>query len=309
MRYFADTVIFQKQMKVLLIILALTGLFVSCDDGDIIVTSFDFDDASLSTCGDAGDYVFFKFSNGSRESISLRLNTSEVLFISSDTVSYTLDGTSNFVNYRQYDAEISASYFCSSIPPTSPLVTIDYLGSSGVATLKTYTTLDDNDNVDEVIDDTIDTDNDDLPDYYDFDDDGDNVPTIAELDIENLDGDDDPLTNPKDTDEDGIPDYLDDDDDGDGVLTRYEENFTQDLNPFNDVTDGTIGPDFLNPNVFTTVVIDEYRSHTYALSSDVDLTVSNLVLSNAVEQITLEVFDFGEIQNVLSANITLVPEF
>jgi hypothetical protein len=296
-------------MKKILSILILSILLIGCDDGDIIVTSFDFEDANLETCGTVGNYVFFKINNNSQESISLRLNTTNELFLETATVAYTLDGTSNFVNYRKYDANLTSTYFCSSIPPTTPLVTVDYIGSSGVARLFTETTLDDNDTLDEVIDITIDTDEDGIPDFYDFDDDGDNVPTAAELDTENLDGDDNPLTNPKDTDGDSIPDYLDDDDDGDGVLTRYEENISQDLNPANDITDSSVGPDYLNAAVATSIVADQYRAHSYSLKSDIRLQLENLVLINANEQITQEFLDLGEKTNVLNANVTVTPAF
>ncbi len=291
-------------MKKSIYILIIAIILHSCNDGDIILTSFDFDNANLETCGSQDSYVFFKINSAAQESISASLTDANGFFLQTDTIEYVLDGTNNFVNYRKYSGAVTSSYFCSSVPPTSPLVTVDYFANSGIARLTTSTTLNDNDNLEEVIDDNIDTDGDGIPNYYDFDDDGDNVPTAAEIGP-------DPL-NPKNTDAatgDMIPDYLDPDDDGDGVLTRYEENFTQDLNPTNDITDSSVGPDFLNPDVATTVVIDEYRQHTYSLSSDILLVLENLVLINENEQITQEFLDMGEKINALNATITITPNF
>jgi hypothetical protein len=180
------------------------------------------------------------------------------------------------------------------------VVSVDYLGTSGTAILITAATLDDNDNVEEAVDDTIDTDGDDLPNYYDYDDDGDNIPTAAEL------GDD--IENPRDSDNDGMPDYLDDDDDNDGILTRNED-LNGDLNPTNDISDPTVGPDYLNADVSIETTINQYRAHTYSLSSDIQLRIENLVLINADEQITQESLNFGEKLNVLNANVTVTPNF
>ena len=70
--YFVKSYKFENvRMKKILLALLSVALFYSCDDGDIIVTSFDFGDQSLQLCGDPGDYVFFKINNDAQESISL----------------------------------------------------------------------------------------------------------------------------------------------------------------------------------------------------------------------------------------------
>jgi hypothetical protein len=287
-------------MKNLLAVLSFLLLSLSCNDGDIIVTSFDFDDEDLELCGDSDTYVFFKINNTGLESISLQIQPTGTLFLESGTTSFTLNTTANFVNYRKYDGDLSSDYFCSSIPPTSPVVTLDYLGTSGTAVLITETTLDDNDNLVEVEDDSIDTDGDGIPNYYDYDDDGDNVPTAAEIGL-------DPL-NPRDSDGDSIPDYLDDDDDNDSILTRNED-LNNDLNPANDISDPSVGPDYLNAAITTETIVNAYRSHTYNLSSDIQLQLENLVLVNSQEQITQEFLDLGQKANVVSGTVTVTPDF
>ncbi|MCH7785122.1 MAG: hypothetical protein IIB06_06850 [Bacteroidetes bacterium] len=292
-------------MKTLICFLILSGFFLACDDGDIIVTTFNFDEANLNNCGGPGNYIFFKINNNTSESISLSLGTSDILFIESGSRVFVLNGTSNIVNYRIYNGDITNSYFCNSIPPISPDVITEFIGSSGEATLVTDVTLDDMDGIVEDSTSSLDTDEDSLLDFYDEDDDGDNVPTIIELGTDFLNG---ISKTPQDTDKDGTPDYLDDDDDGDGTLTRYEDT-NGDLDPTNDITDPSVGADYLNPNITTETIIDEYRTHTYNLKSDISLILSNLVLINGEEQITQETMDIGNIEDVLNLEVIITPPF
>jgi len=242
--------------------------------------------------------VFFKINSSTAESLSLQLNTTETLFLDNATVDFDL-GASNVVNYRTYSETITSSYFCSNVPPTSPLVTIDYLATSGVATLITTLVLNDNDALEEDPESTIDTDNDGLLNYFDFDDDGDNVPTAVEIGP-------DP-DNPQDTDGDAMPDYLDIDDDNDGVLTRNEAGGG--LDPTQMITDPTVGPDYLNPAVATPVFVEMYREHSYNLRSSINLFLSNVVFVNGEEQIVQESLDMGNIQDVVDTTITITPKF
>ncbi len=285
-------------MKKIFGLIIVFVLSISCNDGDIILTSFDFDDQDLEACGGPGGYVFFKINTSTQESISLLLNTTDVLFTESGIVEYTLD-ESNFVNYRKFDESITSDYFCSSVPPNSPIAIQNYLANSGTALLTTVTTLDDNDNIEELIDDT-DTDGDRLLNYYDFDDDGDNIPTSAEIG-------DDPL-NPRDSDGDGMPDYLDEDDDNDLILTRNED-LDSNLNPLDDISDPTVGPDYLNPNISIETTINQYILHTYSLSSDISLLLENLVLINTEEEIIVEIIDLGVLPNILQVTVPTTPAF
>ena len=294
-------------MKKIFVLLSLTVAALSCDDGDIIVTSFDFENATLEFCGGPGDYVFYKINNDAAESIALQLSTNSELFLVSDTITITLDGTANRVIYRTYTDAVTSSYFCDNIPPTTPAVVNDYLGASGVVTLRVTTVLDDADSL--PFEDSMDPekegfgdyDGDLLPNYIDFDDDGDNVPTVTELGA-------DP-ENPQDTDGDGIADYLDPDDDNDGVLTRYEVSNPDDLNPTDNVTDPSVGPDYLNPEVANEVIVDQFRVHDYNLNSDVLVLIDNLVLTSDSEQITQESLNLGEITDIADLTVSVTPDF
>lgn len=290
--------------KFLTILLFATLFLQSCDDGDVIVTSFNFDNADLKTCGPVGNYVFYKLNPDNKESISLRLAGTDSLYKEEGTKEYLLNGTTIFMNYRNYDGPLGADYFCSSIPPTTPKVTVDYFAKSGTVLVTTTFIRDDNDGVPREFEFEGDTDGDGIPDYYDDDDDGDNVPTIRELNIE--DGDTNPFTNMKDTDGDGIPDFLDNDDDGDGVLTRKEDK-NLNLDPTDDKTDPTVGPDYLNPAVTNTYEVNQYRLHQYTLTKKVQITIKNLVLVSGNEQITIETLDMGTIESVEVINKKITP--
>tara|TARA_R100000306_G_scaffold14130_5_gene16988 strand:- start:19191 stop:20099 length:909 start_codon:yes stop_codon:yes gene_type:complete len=296
-------------MKNLLFFILVLATLQSCDDGDIIVTTFDFEDADLQLCGDGNEYVFYKINNEVSESLSLQLTTTDSLFLEDGTETYALDGTGNVVNYRRFSSNVTGDYFCSPIPPTAPTVNIDYVASSGTVTLNTTVIRDDNDGLE---DETGDTDRDGIPDSYDFDDDGDNVPTAAELDTEDEDGDGDPLTNPLDTDNDGIPNYLDPDDDGDGTPTIYEDR-DMNLNPQDD-SNGTgeneTIPDYLNDQVDEETIIETFRVHSYSLNSDVSIRLSNIVLVNGKESIIRETLSLGEIEGVFTDDdVTTTPTF
>jgi hypothetical protein len=286
----------------------LSILFIGCNDGDVIVTTFNFDNTDLQFCTGSGTYLFFKLNDGETESLSLLFQGDSDIFITSDTTNIVLDGASNYVTYRIFSSEVASSYFCNEVPPTSPQVTSEYLGNSGTGELITIASYDDLDGIDAEDEGLLDSDEDGILNYFDFDDDGDNVPTLLELDTENADGDNNPLTNPKDTDGDSIPDYLDDDDDGDGVLTRYEDA-DMNLDPSDDIDDVTVGPNFLNPNISNSFVIDAYREHFFDFSTNVLLKINNLVLTNGSEQIIYETLDFGSIIGIQSGTLLTTPSF
>lgn len=290
--------------SLLLIFFAL--LFLGCNDGDIIVTNFDFQDAQLQQCGDTTNSVFFKINPQVNESISLNIPTTQELFIESGTQSFILSSTASIVNYRGFDDSISSTYFCNPVPPSSPGVILEYIGTSGVARLISDTTVDDFDGIDFVSSDDLfqegfgDFDGDGIPNYYDFDDDGDNVLTSQEI------GDD--PSNPRDTDLDGMPDYLDTDDDNDGILT-INEDIDQNLNPANDIATPGGLPNYLDPDTTISVVIENYREHLYNRTSDGTIIIDNLVLVSTDAQITIETLSLGVIEQIRNETITLTPEF
>lgn len=307
MRYFVWLFNLREiKMKKLVLLIFIPLLFQGCNDGDIIVTNFDFEDAQLQQCGDTSNVVFFKINPQVNESISLLIPTSQELFIETGTQTFNLSSTGSIVNYRGFDDSVTSSYFCNPVPATSPGVVLEYIGTSGIANLISETTLDDFDGIDFVNSDDLsqegfgDFDGDGIPNYHDFDDDGDNVLTSQEIG-------EDPL-NPRDTDLDGMPDYLDPDDDNDGVLT-INEDIDQNLNPADDIpTPGGL-PNYLDPDITTSVVIEAYKEHLYNRTSDGTIIIDNLVLVSTQEQIIIQTYTLGVIEQIRNETIVLTPEF
>ncbi|MDX1702030.1 MAG: hypothetical protein R3250_15500, partial [Melioribacteraceae bacterium] len=199
--------------------------------------------------------------------------------------------------------------FCNDIP-VNVIITNDSQSDSGSVTVTTLLTEDDNDGIPAELEDINengdldddDSDGDGLPNYLDDDDDGDNVSTSAENPNYSASNG---LTEAQDSDQDLIPDYLDTDDDGDGVLTRDEENETVDQNPVNDITDNTIGPDYLNDQVSTETPATAFRIHTIKQTYTVTAIVSDFSFPN----LNQDELDFGTLDPAPTNERTVIPDF
>lgn len=255
-------------MKKILVILSVFFLG-SCDDGDIIVTSFDFEEQTLQTCTDF-DFVYFKINPDNNETLALQFSTTLPFQTEQGERQISLS-SSNQVTYRRFNSNVTASYFCNAIPPTEPTVVEEFTSNVGDITLVTDGTLDDGDGIPAELEMGMDTDNDGIENHLDFDDDGDNVPTLFEG-VVITDGAIDPLLT-KDTDGDGIFDYLDKDDDGDGTLT-INEDANMDLDPMNDNSDPNMDTidDYLNPAIDATFDIQAFRAHE-TIFDDIEITI------------------------------------
>lgn len=106
---------------------------ISCDDGDIIVTNFDFENSSLETCETNNSRVFFKRNNSSPESIALTLPKTDSLFYRTDTIQYILNGNTAKLFYRLHNEQVLSNYFCQSIPPSYPKTEQEYISDTGTA--------------------------------------------------------------------------------------------------------------------------------------------------------------------------------
>ena len=249
-----------------LCVLFLIVVFTSCNDGDIIVTSFDFENQELSVCGEGTSKVLYNINNENIfETISFTLSSSQlsildnVLTTNTDQpISLPLTG-SNEIIYRTYDGTVPNDYFCGVIPPSSPKVIEEFKSVGGTVVISTIVrdeTDHDKDgilSVDEGMNEANggrDTDGDGIPDYLDIDDDGDNVKTSVEIASA---GDDPTADGYRDTDGDGIPNYLDPDDDDDGVPSKLEVTQAN-QDPASNFNEGGI-PKYLD--IFSTDSFDE----------------------------------------------------
>jgi len=209
-------------------LIAFLLLFLSCDDGDFNIPSFDFENITINNCG---DLVLHKISSSKKEALILKLdlsNSEENTYFKTpltDQNYVILENGSHQMTYRIFNGMVSSSYFCQDIPPSSPTVLEEWFGN-GTLQVNNTIVLDDEDMVDTTLEDrdgdsdpkNDDTDGDGYPDYIDTDDDGDNIPTKNE----DLNSDGDPTND--DTDNDGTPNYLDADDDNDGTPTANESH-------------------------------------------------------------------------------------
>ncbi|TBW25753.1 hypothetical protein [Gramella sp. KN1008] len=314
-------------MRRLLLGIFISLLFSACDDGDIIVTSFDFEDSSLKFCSGPNKNVIYAINNNDvYESISLEFSNNNQLDVDEDgniippdedQVSFPLSG-SNRVVYRIYDSEVPNDYFCNVVPPSSPDVIEEWVSGTGGTVIintdfidETATSDPDRDGLENreegwnsLGEDLQDTDEDGIPDYLDKDDDGDNVPTSNEL----ANSANDPVNENgyRDTDEDGIPNYLDNDDDNDGVLTRFEVEEGDEDNPAAFQTAQGIS-NYLNQEQTAEFQHEVYISHDITRNYGLQILINNLKFEKqdgSGESIQFETYNLGN----LSSNSVDFPQ-
>ncbi|MGY3793393.1 hypothetical protein [Aquimarina sp. 433] len=227
-------------------------IILSCDDGDIIVTSFEFDDVDLQLCEGSitDEFVFFKINTSVNEAIAYRF-ISDTYSQTSETendiiIDLNTDPDNNLI-YRQFNSAITADYYCSNIPDSSIGVTDELIGIGGQAVItNVIVSEDDNDGVESTlespneIDPEADPDGDGVPNYLDDD--------MSDPTIGNEDATADSLGIEAgyNSDEDQIPDFRDQDDDNDNILTSVElPNSDPNDSSFAD-TDGDGTPNYLD---------------------------------------------------------------
>ncbi len=273
-------------------------LFSACDDGDFIIETLDFDESTLDVCEDFENVVTFLVFDDTRE---------EVLFISTtnlpDDIVPEEEGeiiltSGTTVEYNVFDGDAS-DFFCNAIPPSTPNLVQQWTSTFTNVTINTTVARDDNDGLEEEIDDNLDTDDDGIPNYYDSDDDGDNVDTSAELML-------DEEGNFADTDGDGIPNYLDTDDDGDGIPTRNEATATNDTNPAENVNDGNVLANYLLFSITDEVIVTANRVHTYMDAIENEIIINDLVITDPDGNVeTFEgAFDYGTYSFTATRRVT-----
>mgnify|MGYP000556060364 FL=1 len=268
-------------MRIFLVLLFSSFVFISCDDGDVISVQLDFD-KTLTRCGDetSSSYILYDTRNDPFESLTLLFpnnSQAEAIFIPEDSgnlITIPINGNSVRFNYRTYTADPN-TYICQDIPDASVSVIDNYEASSGDAIFTTTFEDDDNDGVPNALEFDGDTDGDGIPNYKDYDDDGDNVPTINESPDPNGDGD---LSDMKDTDSDSIPDYLDMDDDNDGTDTKFEDE-NNNGNLFDDLAIGANVARFLDGTVNTTYEIDVVKVNQFSRDYKVNVTLEDIDIS------------------------------
>lgn len=123
----------KKVFGILLGVLLLTA----CDDGDLVLESFNFSNASIQKCSDKT--VLFKTSGDELLLLDIPASNfpNEVTPDNQPRI-VTISGT-NKVLYRKYSGNVSSSAICSVIPPASPGVVSEWNATSG-GTIQIVTT-------------------------------------------------------------------------------------------------------------------------------------------------------------------------
>ena len=126
----------------------LLGLFNACDDGEIIVTNFDFEDSTLKFCDGPDKNVIYAINDEDvYESISLEFKNNQLdadengdlIPPEEEVISFPLTGKNRGV-YRIYNEHIESgnnSYFCSAVPPSKPKVIEEWVSGTGATVFVT----------------------------------------------------------------------------------------------------------------------------------------------------------------------------
>lgn len=325
-----------RNHKIYLFSLVILSLFFSCDDGNIITTTFDFDEeTSLSLCQQGDVNVLHFIDPETNEAISFKFSGEDFDgtfdgLEPSQTVTLNINATNQIV-YRRLSASANGNtYFCQQIPPSTPQVIEEFVSTTGgTATLEINALFglvneqddDDGDGVSNLLEDlngdgnlfNDDTDDDGIPDFLDTDDDNDNVPTESE-ELE-ADEEDEIVVEINgvfyvDTDGDSIPNFRDNDDDGDGVLTLNEDlNVCIDpenpaLNPTNDLNEEGLA-NYLNAAISESVDLNVVKVNTITLPYLTQVVFNDITFENqnSEESLTFTSFVMGRYTTSASQNL------
>lgn len=124
-----------KKVFGLIIVLLLS---TSCDDGEITLQSFDFDNQIIQKCSDKT--ILFKTKNEELLLISLPQATYDSAFDNTetgDTPREVTINTSNKVIYRKYSGTVSSTTICSDLPPATPTVSKEWNATGGTMIVET----------------------------------------------------------------------------------------------------------------------------------------------------------------------------
>jgi len=114
-------------MKKILLLFAFTLLFNACDDGDLTLQQFNFNNETVEKCN---SILYVKKGN---EILILNIpatNFANVATPPNEPRIFTLTSTDQLL-YRSYNGAVSSNTICSSIPPASPVVVSEYKAQPG----------------------------------------------------------------------------------------------------------------------------------------------------------------------------------
>lgn len=115
-----------------ILLIFILCFFSSCDDGDLIIETIDFNDTSITFCESTttvNSTLFFKLNTA--EALILELQSGLLKNeVSSDTIKSAIPGQS-LLTYRTFSDNVSKNYFCDAVPPITPTVVEEFEGQGG----------------------------------------------------------------------------------------------------------------------------------------------------------------------------------
>lgn len=121
-----------------LLLVFILCLFNSCDDGDLIIETIDFNDISISFCESAttvNSTLFFK--TNTTEALVLELQSGLLKNeVSPETIVSTIPGQSQLI-YRTFSENVASNYFCDAVPPVIPTVSDEFEAEKGEVLITT----------------------------------------------------------------------------------------------------------------------------------------------------------------------------
>jgi hypothetical protein len=123
-------------MKRVLGLLVFALFLNSCDDGDLTLENIDFEDVSAQSC--STNNIIYKL----KESEALLVEIPKTVFTNEPTdvdnpIEIAINNSTNRVLYRFYNGTIATDNICNTIPPASPSVTDQWIGTSGTIEIVT----------------------------------------------------------------------------------------------------------------------------------------------------------------------------
>lgn len=127
----------KKIVTLLLVLISLS----SCDDGELTLESFNFEDVEIDDCDDDTSYLIFKTKNDELLLVSFIKEDYEAAFANvpeSVTTPREYDiNTNNQVIYRKYSGTVSNGTICDLVPPSSPTVSKEWVATGGKIRVQT----------------------------------------------------------------------------------------------------------------------------------------------------------------------------
>ena len=123
----------KKYAALLLFALFLNG----CDDGDLTVDTIDFDDiAESQACDPTTNTLLYKLKP--QEALLFQMPEGTIKNDPGDYI-YTIDPKTQEYNvvYRAYDGAVAKENICGIIPPSTPKVTEEWIGTNGIIEIST----------------------------------------------------------------------------------------------------------------------------------------------------------------------------